>query len=109
MTTLFYLIASHFICDYPLQSEFIAVGKDERNSPYKGVSWGWIMFAHAITHGTGVALATSNVWLGIAETIAHFNIDGAKCDGMISTNTDQLLHIGCKLLWFAIFLGCNRP
>lgn len=105
MTTFFYLIASHFVCDYPLQSDFMAVGKDEQNSPHHGVPWYWILFAHSITHGTGVALVTGNVWLGIAETYFHFNIDGAKCDGLITVNQDQWLHIACKVLWFFVWMG----
>lgn len=108
MTVLFYLICSHFVCDYPLQSDFIAVGKNPAKSPHNGVPWYWIMLAHAFTHGCGVALVTGNVWLGIAETIAHFFIDGAKCDGLTSINTDQWLHIGCKVLWFVIFLGVSH-
>lgn len=102
MTTLFYLLASHFVCDYPLQSDFIAIGKSPKKSPYNGVPWFWIMAGHSFTHGAGVALATNNVWLGIAETVAHFIIDTAKCMGFTSINTDQFLHIACKLAWLAI-------
>lgn len=109
MTTFFYLIASHFICDYPLQSDFIAVGKNPDKSPHNGVPWQWIMLAHAFTHGCGVALATGNVWLGMAETVAHYVIDFGKCDdsfgtGASAANIDQWLHIGCKVLWYAIFV-----
>ena len=97
--TLFYLLASHFVCDYSLQSEFIAIGKNPKKSPYYGVPWFWIMAGHSFTHGLGVALATNNIWLGIAETVAHFIIDTAKCMGVTSTNADQVLHVVCKLVW----------
>ena len=99
---LFYLLASHFVCDYPLQSDFIAVGKSPLKSPHNGVPWYWIMTGHCFTHGLGVALATGNVWLGIAETVVHFVIDVAKCLGYTSINTDQYLHILCKLAWWAL-------
>ena len=104
MTTLFYLIASHFICDYPLQSEFIAVGKNPAKSPHNGVPWYWIMWGHAFTHGAGVALATGIWWLGALETLAHFCIDHAKCMGATDIDDDQWLHIGCKGIWFFIWL-----
>lgn len=104
---LFYLLASHFICDYPLQSEFIAIGKNSNKPSHNGVPWYWIMLAHSITHGAGVALVTGNAWLGIAETIVHFNIDDAKCDGLISVDQDQWLHIACKFIWFFIWLGVS--
>ena len=97
---LFWLICSHFICDYPLQSDFIAIGKSPKKSPYNGVPWFWIMAGHSFTHGAGVALVTGSVVLGICETIAHFFIDIAKCMGWTTINTDQLLHLGCKLAWW---------
>lgn len=57
--TLFLLICSHFVCDYPLQSDFIAVGKNPAKSPYNGVHWFWIMCGHSFTHGAGVAIVTN--------------------------------------------------
>lgn len=100
----FYLLCSHFVCDYPLQSDFIAVGKSPLKGVQNGVPWYWIMLAHAFTHGAGVSFVTGNVWLGVAETIAHFFIDLAKCFGITSINQDQLLHIACKALWYWIWL-----
>lgn len=97
---LFYLLCSHFVCDYPLQSDFIAVGKNPAKSPLNGVHWFWIMCGHAFTHGAGVSVVTGSVALGIAETVAHFFIDLAKCKGMTTCNEDQLLHILCKAVWF---------
>lgn len=107
MTVLFYLIASHFVCDYPLQSDFIAIGKNPEKGIYNGVPWYWIMAGHSFTHGAGVALATNNVWLGIIETVCHFFIDVAKCVRLTTINEDQLAHIGCKLAWFGIYMLTN--
>jgi hypothetical protein len=103
METAFLLVCSHFVCDYPLQSEFIAVGKNPAKSPYHGVPWFWIMAAHAFTHGLGVFLATRWISLGIAETVIHFGIDWAKCRDWFGINVDQLLHLTCKALWVLIF------
>lgn len=104
MSMLFWLVASHFVCDYPLQSEFIAVGKNPAKSPHNGVPWYWIMAGHAFTHGAGVALVTGSTALGMAETVLHFFIDWLKCKGHTTIGQDQLLHIDCKLLWFTLVL-----
>jgi len=101
---LFYLICSHFLCDYPLQSDFIAIGKSPLKGSHNGVPWYWIMLSHAFTHGAGVGIVTGDVLLGILETIAHFFIDVAKCMGITTINQDQFLHIGCKLVWWIIIL-----
>lgn len=96
---LFYLLCSHFVCDYPLQSDFIAVGKSPKPGTLNGVPWLWIMLGHCFTHGAGVAFVTGSVGLGIAETVAHFVIDVAKCLKLTTINADQGLHILCKLVW----------
>ena len=54
----------------------------------------------------GVIVGTLNpvagLVLGTLETIAHFAVDDAKCQGRISYNLDQALHLGCKIAWVAI-------
>jgi hypothetical protein len=37
--------------------------------------------------------------LGVAEWIAHWLIDWAKCRWRLSLAQDQALHIVCKLVW----------
>jgi hypothetical protein len=51
-----------------------------------------------------VYLITNNIWLGIAETISHAIIDDAKCTGKIGFNTDQALHIICKIIWVLVII-----
>lgn len=99
LSQFFYLLCSHFICDYPLQSDFIAVGKNPAKSPYNGVPWFWIMLGHAFTHGAGVSVVTGSALLGAAETVAHFFIDVAKCKGYTNIHVDQALHVLCKIAW----------
>lgn len=80
---LLYLLAGHAIADYPLQGD-----------------------CHATIHALAVFLATGSMAFAIGELIAHTIIDHTKCAGRISYNTDQKLHILCKLLWFELyFLG----
>lgn len=105
MITLFYLLAAHALCDYPLQGDFLATNKN-RNGDYgrnkrKGI-WLHCLTAHSLIHGGAVALITGSVWLGIAETVAHWVIDFGKCEEWYGLNADQGMHVGCKFLWAAL-------
>ena len=91
----------HALADYPLQGEFLAKAKN-RAAPIPGVPWYQALGAHAIIHGAAVAAITGKPALGIAETVVHAITDDAKCKGRISYNTDQAIHVGCKLLWLVL-------
>jgi hypothetical protein len=106
--TLFLLLAAHALCDYPLQGDFLARGKNHRN-PLPGVPWYQCLAAHALIHGGAVALITGSVWLGVAETIAHAAIDYGKSEGAYGFNYDQYLHFLCKVLWWGIWARYIRP
>ena len=95
----------HLVADYVLQSDAMAKGKNPINSPLYGVHWLYWLTAHSATHALMVYIATKSVWLSLAELIAHWIIDYAKCDGKIGLHTDQALHIGCKIL-IAIAFYC---
>jgi hypothetical protein len=95
------LVAGHALCDYPLQGDFLARAKN-RAAPIPGVPWYQALGAHAVIHGGAVALITGIPLLGVAETFLHAFIDDLKCTGRIGFNTDQALHIGCKLAWALI-------
>ena len=97
------LIGAHFLCDYPLQGDFLAKAKN-RDVPIPGVPWYQAMVAHVSIHGLAVGLITGAWWIAILELISHFIIDDLKCRKIIGFNTDQLLHIVCKLLWVGLLL-----
>jgi hypothetical protein len=92
---------AHYLCDYPLQGAFLSEAKNRFSSkiPYP---WHEAMTAHAVIHGGAVALLTGVWWLAFPEIIIHFITDDRKCAGKIDIYTDQSIHIGCKLLWWAI-------
>jgi hypothetical protein len=111
--SLFWLLAGHFVADYPLQSDFMAKGKnpwtplDLARVPAgqtPQAHWPWVLSAHAAVHAAAVTLATGRWELGLAEFAAHWLIDLAKCAGLTGIHTDQCLHLGCKALWFAACL-----
>jgi hypothetical protein len=98
MTTFWWLLVGHAVCDYPLQGDFLARGKNHK-APLPGVPWYQCLAAHALIQGGAVALTTGSVALGVAEAAAHGVIDFGKCSGWYGFNTDQVLHIFCKLAW----------
>lgn len=108
LSTLILLVVGHFIADYPLQGEFLAKAKN-RKRPVKGVPWYQALIAHSMIHGGAVYIITGNPFLFLLEVFLHFLIDDAKCQSKLDFNTDQALHIGCKLLYFAILLPFGLP
>jgi hypothetical protein len=90
------LLGAHWVCDYPLQGDFLA------NAKFNGPLRFYHLVAHAGIHGSSVALVTGNVWLGLAEWLAHTSIDELKVKGKTSFALDQALHIICKVVWLAI-------
>lgn len=108
------LLAGHAFADYPLQSDFMARGKN-RNRPIENVPpgqtpmtvWPYILTAHATVHGTFVGVITGIWWLGLLEALAHWCIDFGKCENWYGIHADQWAHIAFKGLWLAIavYLG----
>lgn len=95
------LLAAHALCDYPLQGDFLSRAKN-RIAPLPGVPWFQALGAHALIHAGAVLLVTGFWWLAAIEAVAHALIDDAKCAGRISFNTDQALHVLCKLAYAGI-------
>lgn len=98
ISLLFFLFSAHWVCDYPLQGDFLA------NAKQKGPLRVYHLVAHAGIQGGAVALVTGNVWLGICEWAAHTVIDEMKTKGLTSFATDQFLHILCKIIWVAVII-----
>lgn len=103
LQTLFLLLGAHALCDYPLQGDFLARGKNHRN-PISGVPWYQCLLAHAMIHAMAVLLITHSVGLACAELVIHTITDWAKCEGWFGFDTDQMIHVICKLIWWAILL-----
>lgn len=104
---LFMLLAGHALADYPLQGDFLAKAKN-RAAPLPGVPFYQALGAHALIHGGVVAMVTGIWWIGALEAIAHAIIDDAKCTGKIGFNTDQALHVTCKIVWVFIVAAVAR-
>lgn len=95
------LLAAHALCDYPLQGDFLAKGKNHAN-PLPGVPWYQCLLAHALIHAGAVAVITESATLGIAEFAVHAATDYAKCAGKLTFDQDQAIHYASKALWFVL-------
>lgn len=102
------------MCDFALQPDAMARGKDRRRAvghPRERrhePSWVHWLGAHCLIHAGGVAAALTIVgrsdlwWLGLAEAVCHFGIDSLKSDRHIDMNADQALHLACKAIWLGL-------
>jgi hypothetical protein len=103
--SLFLMLAGHALADYPLQGDWLAKAKNHKLDLVPGESiWYLALWSHALIHALAVFLATGSPMLAFFEQVAHMVIDYAKCDGRIGYNTDQGLHIACKVVWFVLLI-----
>ncbi len=112
LALLFFLFAGHALMDYALQPDVMAGCKCRKhNGPTaKAVPWYYWLTAHAVLHGAMVGLVVrwfgfgwdAVVILALAETAVHWLIDFGKCEKWFGINTDQALHIACKVAWFGL-------
>lgn len=98
------MVFTHVLADYPLQGDFLSKAKNH-TAPIMGVPWYQALFAHSAIQAGFVGLITGSVWLALAEFTIHTATDYAKCDGRISYNVDQAMHIACKVVWAVIAAG----
>ena len=99
----FKLLIGHALCDFPLQGDFLARGKNHKN-PLPSVPWYWCLGAHALLQAGAVFYVTGSLVLALAELFLHASIDMWKSNGKINFDTDQCLHILCKVAWCAVLL-----
>ncbi len=101
---LFLLVAAHALADYPLQGPFLSEAKNRHTAVGK-MFWPHALTAHAMIHGGFVLVLTGSIWLALAEVAIHWLTDFLKCDNSITLNTDQFIHLACKVAWALIAAG----
>ena len=97
LDVLILLTLAHFVCDFSLQTDRMALEK----VPGRDVTldWRWWLLSHSATHGLAVALITGFPLLGLVELVLHAIIDWSKSRFRFSLLCDQALHIVCKCVW----------
>ncbi len=104
ITYLFQFITAHAVADFVLQHEAMGRGKNRHDAihqdkPPHFPAWYYWLTSHALIHGGAVYIITGSVVLGMIETLLHWLIDYAKCEGYISFHQDQTLHFFCKIAY----------
>lgn len=101
------LLIGHALADFPLQGDFLAVGKD-RHADLSAATGGrvwpngfWLvcLTVHSLVHSGVVWLITGSFWLSLVEFVLHWIIDFAKCERWTSFYVDQGLHLLCKVAY----------
>ena len=96
---IFWLFVGHAVCDFGLQSGYMAEGKDPFKPDHWDNPWFWCMFPHCLLHAGAVYLITQNFYLALAELVVHFLADVVKCKGITTFSQDQMCHYACKIVW----------
>lgn len=99
---LFKLLLAHFLCDFPLQGDYMAKFKSWKQSGSEPDVAGWLLLGHGTIHGGAVYLVTGSQVLGVIETVLHVVIDSLKITGKITYSQDQWAHLGCKFAYVAL-------
>ena len=96
MVNILWVVLGHYICDYPLQGEFLA------NT--KGQYW-YSLLAHSVIYGLGMALVLKflgafAIWKAIVLVVSHVIIDYKKATAKNKDKAltsylyiDQILHL----------------
>lgn len=111
ISILILLLFWHALADFPLQGDFLARWKQPEFLPLpdqpggqRNPIWHWCMGAHCAIQAGGVYVITGWWVLFVLEFVAHAAIDYAKCRGRITFAQDQVLHLGCKILWVILLV-----
>jgi hypothetical protein len=109
MDALLWMLIGHALCDYPLQGDWLSKAKNHTITliPGEDISEG-AMMCHCLIHAGAVRLATGSWALALFELFAHNLIDWNKCGGRIGYNTDQALHVVCKVAWWLMLIAWSR-
>ncbi len=103
------LMIGHALADFALQNPDMARLKNRHNKPINVPPgqkivpcWHYFLTSHALIHGGFVWMFTGYLYFAIAEIVAHWLIDFAKCENWTNPHIDQFLHVVCKVLWVVI-------
>ncbi len=88
----------HALADFPLQGDYLAKQKNRKQADSFSV-WVIALSAHSMIQAGGVWLVSGSLAFGMVELVTHALIDVGKGEGRFGIVTDQLLHLGCKVVY----------
>lgn len=94
-------VVMHALADFPLQGAYLAQQKARRTATSQG-EWIVALTTHGVIQAGGVWLVSGSLGFGITELILHTLIDLCKGEGRVGFVTDQLIHLGCKLIYVVL-------
>lgn len=95
------LLFVHALTDFQLQNGAMWQSKTRKNSSRW---WHWLT-AHALICGGGVYIVTQCLTLAVVEVVCHWLIDFWKGEKWMNSNTDQTLHLTCRIVYAIIFIA----
>lgn len=108
---LFAFLIGHALADFPLQGNFLAIGKERfgnleklTGTPWPRGMWVYCLTMHSLIQAGAVWIISGCAWIAVAEFFLHWLIDLAKSSRLTNFYVDQGLHIACKVV-YAILLS----
>ena len=106
----FLFLCGHALADFAFQTEWVATNKNRNvrkslppdQQKTMQIIWPHLLTAHALQHGLMVYLVSQRLSLGIGETVVHWISDFGKCEKWYGFHTDQVIHIGSKVVWVVL-------
>ena len=103
---LVYMLAAHFLLDYPLQGDWWSKAKNPTLVLVPGERiWPLSLLGHALVHATAVQIITGSWILFAVELAIHALTDYLKCNLRFGYNADQHIHLACKVAYAAILFA----
>ncbi len=116
LALLFAFLIGHALADFPLQGDFLAIGKERHGNLEKltGTTWPpgmWLycLTMHSLIHAGAVWFISGSVILGAIEFALHWLIDLAKSSRLTNFYADQLLHLLCKVGYVVAITAYGLP
>lgn len=102
---LIFMLGAHALLDYPLQGDWLSKAKNPTLNLVPGETiWPMALGSHVLIQALGVKIVTGSWTFAALEFVIHFATDYAKCRGAFGYNVDQIIHVGTKVLFFALLL-----
>ena len=107
LVLLFKLLISHFLCDFALQTPWIAQNKNRHNAPKDNALppgqqpqtiWPYVLTAHAMIHAGGTWVAMGEPLAAGFMFLTHWALDYMKCENLWGFHTDQFMHLSVLVI-----------